>query len=126
MLGTFKTCTIRDIAKLKVDIKIVGTIKQVNGQGLTWVKQLAPSSELFNQSRQWKKQELWPNMWPEYERQFKELMAGSMKPYLDRLELRLSQGKHIAFACFCSDYNICHRSLISQYLEQQGHCWIRG
>ena len=126
-MSTFQTCTIREITKIRADIKIVGTIKKVDlYPGMVWVKQMGPDLKLFNMFQTWQNQGLWPTKWDEYEDHFKVLMNGPMKFYLDLLIQRLREDKNVAFACFCPNYRICHRSIIGRYVETKGIRWIRG
>jgi len=86
--------------------------------GWIWVPQMAPSEKLFRQYLNWRKQDLWPGKWPEYESAFLREMEG-MKKYLDRIEGQLRAGRSVALACFCKDVRYCHRSLLGRYFTER-------
>ncbi len=127
--GKFITCHMSQLSRIDADIKIAGTIKQINSSDILWIPQLGPDEELFNMFKDWKEAGKWPEMWPEYLVRFQKLMTGPvMLPYLNRLKLRLSEGKKIAFGCFCAkkDVLFCHRSIVADDMKNSGFEIILG
>lgn len=125
MAGRFITCNIKRLSMIPADIRILGTRKKAEHESWIWVPQLAPSPELFSQSQAWKRKGIWPDMWEEYKKRFLLEMTFKKK-YLDRIVQRLQEDKTVAFGCFCTDFNACHRDIIANYIASQGFEVARG
>lgn len=86
---------------------------------------LCPSKELFFETQKLKKEGNWgeESFNKHYVPKFIKQMQSS---YEAKFELRqimnlLDSGKDVAFACYCSDHNICHRSLIGKFIRKKGY-----
>ncbi len=117
-MGKIILCRIGDEPDADIKLLITRVPKQL-GRGWLHIPELASSPNLFFRAQKWKKG-LWPQKWPEYESDFlKEMTMPVPDKYLDRLALRIREGKKIALACFCVDENHCHRSLVKQLIQQK-------
>jgi uncharacterized protein YeaO (DUF488 family) len=79
------------------------------------IPELAPSGKLW---KDYVKLKL--ITWEEYERRFKEEMAGSVKAQelMKQLarEYASSNTKHVTLLCFCPDERYCHRHLVKEMI----------
>jgi len=82
------------------------------------VKDLAPYAEILLDYKK-------DNDWGRYIERFNLQMQKDEKMIvcLDKLYLKLSQGKDYALICYEKDYIHCHRYLIAKYLESKGIKW---
>jgi len=82
------------------------------------IKELAPHAEILLDYKK-------DNDWDKYVERFNHQMERDhiMVIYLDKLYLKLSQGKDYALVCYEKDYEHCHRYLIAKYLENKGIEW---
>jgi uncharacterized protein YeaO (DUF488 family) len=89
--------------------------------GAKWVPGLAPSSTLYRRFiNEWKDRH-GDEWWHTYKVQFeKELQTNEKLNALRRLCNLVKTGKVIALVCFCRDSQYCHRTLVGDFLRQQG------
>ena len=82
------------------------------------VKDLAPYAETLLEYKK-------DNNWEKYVEKFNLQMQEDkiMDIMLDKLYLKLRQGKDYALICYEKDYIYCHRYLIAKYLESKGIEW---
>lgn len=130
MSGKIITCTIRELDKVKADIRLLITRKGAQSKNWIWVPELAPSKILFGLSRQWKEQGLWPQLWPSYETIFKEEMFRDGRDvYIKRVISHLKDGKTLAMGCYCprtpaymhEGKLACHRRILAEYFAASGY-----
>lgn len=117
-MGKIILCRIGEEPDADIKLLITRVPKQLRG----WlhVPELAPSPGLFFKAQKWKKEGLWPQKWPEYKSEFlKEMTLPVADKFLDRLVLRIREGKTIALSCFCVDEIYCHRSLVKWVVIQK-------
>jgi len=120
-----RTITIRNIKERVFDETwiIVRSLKQ-NIKGATQIAQLSPSSDLFFKYLDLKKQKQWnqtsfDNIYvPSYLQQIRhDQQAIDLLNYLYRQD---KAGKNICLACFCTDEDLCHRSIVAGLLQGVG------
>jgi len=75
-----------------------------------WLKDLAPSSELLNDSRKNK------ISWNEYEARYRKEME-KRKEMIKTLKERSDRGETITLLCWEKDDKTCHRRLLKQIIE---------
>ena len=91
--------------------------------GVRWVPELSPSTQLFYQYCAWKKQGEWGKQ--KFEEGYKPVFIHDIQSdpeaqaLLDEIVAMHEAGLNIALACFCSDYETCHRSIIADMLRER-------
>ena len=94
------------------------------GKTLIHVPELSPSLRLFWDYHYWAQRGIWnadafENVYkPRFLAQIAEDPAAQAK--LDELAAMDATGKHIALVCFCTDAQLCHRTLVAQILCDRG------
>lgn len=94
------------------------------GKTLIHVPELSPSLRLFWDYRYWAQHGIWnadtfENVYkPRFLSQIAEDPAAQAK--LDELAALDAAGKRIALVCFCTDAQLCHRTLVAQILRDRG------
>lgn len=85
------------------------------------MRDLAPSSELFQRFvNNWKDSGNF-DWWPQYEEKFKIEMKSNIKlQALRDVYKRLYKGKNVILVCFCKDHRYCHRRLVGDFFEEYG------
>lgn len=94
------------------------------GKTLIHVPELSPSLRLFWDYRNWAQQGIWNADTFEnvYKPRFLARIATDpdAQEKLDELAALDAAGKRIALVCFCTDAQLCHRTLIAQILRDRG------
>lgn len=122
--GRLYLCRISDLKKMEqlgcsINLQVT-RVKPI--KGWSWVPHLAPSAGLFRQTRHWMANGMWPEKWTEYALRFKqEMKEARMAACLARIEQHLRSGQSVSLACFCSDEDHCHRSLLGKYFKNLGY-----
>lgn len=102
---------------------IVRSLK-VPEKSLIHVLELSPSPRLFEDYRRWLHEGEWNTQTFEnlYKPCFLTQMATdpSAQSKLDELAALDAAGKSIALVCYCTDVNLCHRSLVAKILCNRG------
>lgn len=105
---------------------IVRSNKGIRSQ-MKWVPALSPSKELFFRYLSYKKAYVWNKDIFEriYRPQFiEETLANEVA--LNNLNYLYTVGKekNICLVCYCTDEQLCHRSIIKEMLLDKGCTWI--
>ena len=114
--GMLIPCNIRELKSTQATVKMAITRKAITTPGINWEPRLAPSQELFYWYMQNRKR---PDWWLDYVIKWKaekrdNLQYGDAIRYVVSL---LNGGLDVAIACFCTDYNTCHRSIVYAEVE---------
>lgn len=125
-----------DIDQYDVKLQITRYTNKGLLTGFIQATGLAPSMELLNKTNhKWKKSQFTNaereimktgktrTWWDLYEIEFENEMntrTDFQKNY-NRLKELLDQGKNIIAACYCTEYEKCHRSLIAKRLKAEGY-----
>jgi uncharacterized protein YeaO (DUF488 family) len=85
---------------------------------LELMRELAPSSDLFQTFLELWKGSPGEDWWPKYKQRFLlELNTPTKKNALLNVLSRLQIGKNVVVVCFCQDHRYCHRSLVGEYFK---------
>lgn len=107
---------------------IVRSLKNQN-QHIKQVADLSPSKDLFyrylgwRNEGQWNKQKFQEEYVPQFLRELKQNHAAL--ELLSKLWDADRAGKRICLVCFCTDEELCHRSIIAGILQGAG-CRVNG
>jgi hypothetical protein len=108
------------------DVKIVAVrfIRTVP-KGWIYIQHLCPSETLLRTCKKIEKKGKWtlevfnrlyrPNFLNEMRNDYYS------KVYFNRIIQLLDEGKNVAFACFCTDYEKCHRGIIAEIIRARGY-----
>ena len=92
------------------------------GNNVFWIQDLSPSYELLNKYITWRRAGIWNE--DTYNELYKPVFLKEMldsrtcRDWLNQLYLKDKQGKHICLVCYCEDYNLCHRKLLVELIDQ--------
>ena len=114
------TSNYNNINKYNKDRFILVSISRTqpkNFNGLLW-HELMPSNRLLNEFKSNKIN------WNEYKMRYNREVLDNLNPieisqYLFAISQRYDK-KDIVLLCYCSDYEHCHRSIVSRYLNKIG------
>ena len=89
--------------------------------GTMWVPDLAPGPHLFKRYlHEWKGRPV-DEWWDRYKEIFEqELRTAEKLNALRKIQIHVESGKVIALVCYCRDIRYCHRTLVGNFLRQQG------
>lgn len=89
---------------------------------MLYVPELSPSPELYHKFLEWKKNGQWnkETFLKEYVPEFLEDLHSSESMAALRKIVDESQTKNIMLACYCSDEEMCHRSIVLGVLQGMG------
>lgn len=89
--------------------------------GTELIRDLSPSSELFQTFLNSWKDKPGSEWWSKYEEKFKLEMKSNIKVNALRdVYKRLLQGKNVVLVCFCKDHRFCHRKLVGDFFDEYG------
>lgn len=131
--GTLYTISVTNsgddrIAHVKHKYLIVRSAKNAESlyaKGWVQVPQLSPSSNLFYSYLDLKKKGLWNQdafdtiYTPNFLNQMKT--DNIMRDALNRVLALLRNGEDVVFACYCPEYNLCHRSILGSAYKQRNY-----
>lgn len=117
-------CNLRQLSKIRADKKyaIVRSLKKPI-KDAEQLSVLSPSTGLFfgyldlAKTGGWNKERFDNWYTPIF---LNEMQAPAAQAKLDELAARSANGETIALACFCTDPQTCHRSLIAKLLSERG------
>lgn len=99
---------------------IVQSMKNINTPWLQQLSTLAPSRDLFyqylrlKQAGRWNKETFRDIYVPRF---LWEMTAPEAKAMLQALVIKDKQGTNIQLCCFCTDPDLCHRTIIAGLLQ---------
>lgn len=120
-----RICNIREVKKDEYD-EVWAIVRSLKSKSpwMTHVPELSPSLDLFFMYNRMKNDGHWNKTTFEtcYRPRFMQQIANdtAAQAKLEELIAKDAAGKRIALFCFCTDVNLCHRSLISEILRERG------
>ena len=116
----------RKLPDIDFSMKIFGVrINKFSPEGWIHSNLLAPSKELLFEAKAMEKKLEWNTdvFRTFYEPSFRyEIMKSeAAKNELVNIKRELDKGNNVAFACYCGDFNKCHRKIIGEIFEKTGH-----
>jgi uncharacterized protein YeaO (DUF488 family) len=129
--GIFIACRIQDAPKIEADIKLFAVrIAKFVPNGWMHNDVLCPSKTLLFAAKQLEEAGKWNQHTFDtiYRPHFVKEMSESeeARKHFKRILRRLREGKDIAFACYCQDYCLCHRSIIADWVKAKDFHVIRS
>lgn len=108
-------------------VRSISSLERRNSPILETAKQvtaLSPNSQLFHDYLEWDKAGNWneSTFTSQYRPRFEEQIKNDpiAQQWLETLCEKSAAGRNIALMCFCSDENLCHRTIIADDLRQRG------
>lgn len=80
----------------------------------TLLTELAPSENLFGKAMLWKESGAFESNWGNYKKQY---LAELPQSVIQSLVNYVEDGYIVQLACYCTDYNFCHRSILYDIFE---------
>lgn len=131
--GTLYTLSISNIddpqiAHVKHKLFIVRSAKNADSllkRGWVIVPQLSPNEKIFymyldlKKKGQWNQNTFDNKYTPAF--LFQMQYEPEMRSALNRVRSILQSGEDVAVACYCPDFELCHRSLVASAFAQRGY-----
>lgn len=122
-----RRCHVADYDNIYLIVRSIASLERSKSSILKHAEQVAdlsPSNGLFYKYLDWTKSGEWNQN--KFDTKYKPAFLDELNnnpnaaAWLEKIAVDDKAGKKIALLCFCSDENLCHRSIIGEILKSKG------